>query len=62
MPGLGRTISHTCNGEKEKCEVGGGVSYHANISEPACACYKCNRIICLVTIKYSLPGWFFVYY
>ena len=24
MPGLGRAISDTCNGEKEKCEAEGG--------------------------------------
>ena len=31
MPGLGRAISDTCNGEKEKCEAGavGGGRYHA---------------------------------
>ena len=32
MPGLGRAISDTCDGEKEKCEAGwggGGRGYHA---------------------------------
>ena len=25
MPGFGRAISDTCDGEKEKCKAGGGV-------------------------------------
>ena len=38
MPGLGRAISDTCNGEKEKCEAegwGGG----AKTFEPSCALF-----------------------
>ena len=50
MPGLGRAISDTCNGEKEKCEAGVGVSCQ-KLLEPSCdLCYKCSRVSCLMTI------------
>ena len=45
MPGPGRAISDTCNGEKEKCKAGWG--YHAkNFRSEVAHCYEC----CLVTI------------
>ena len=38
MPGLGRAISDTCNGEKEKCEAGGwGEGIMSKTFEPSCA-------------------------
>ena len=43
MPGPGRAISDTCNGEKEKCKAGVGVSCQ-KLLKPSC--YEC----CLVTI------------
>ena len=56
MPGLGRAIPDTCNGEKEKCEAwvggwggGGGVSRQKHLSHVA-PCYKCYRVSCLVII------------
>ena len=42
MPGLGRAISDTCNGEKEKCEAGGGTM--PKTFEPKAPCYKCYRV------------------
>ena len=50
MPGLGRTISDTYTGEKEKCEARGvGVSCQKLLGQVA-PCYKCYRVSCLVTI------------
>ena len=51
MHGLGRAISDTCNGEKEKCEAGGRgeVSCQKLLSKVA-PCYKRYRVSCLVTI------------
>ena len=37
MPGLGRALPDTYNGEKEKCEAGGGGRYHAKTFEQSCA-------------------------
>ena len=45
MPGLGRAISDTCNGEKEKYEAGGGVSCQKLLSHVA-PYYKCYRVSC----------------
>ena len=49
MPGLGRAISDTCNGEKEKCEAEGEVSCQKLLSQVA-PCHKSYRVSCLVTI------------
>ena len=49
MHGLGRAIPDTCNGEKEKCEAGGGGGgkvYQKLLSKDA-PCYKCYRVSCL---------------
>ena len=39
MHGLGRAIPDTCNGEKEKCVVGGGVSCQKLLSKGV-PCYE----------------------
>ena len=41
MPGFGRAISDTCDGEKEKCK-GGGVSCQTHLKQnaPFYECYE----------------------
>ena len=55
MPGLGRAVTDTCIGEKEKCEAAdtcigekekceaGGGCIMPKTLDPSCACYKCYR-------------------
>ena len=50
MHGLGRAIPDTCNGEKEKCEAGGGGGVSCQLLSKVAPCYKCYRVSCLVTI------------
>ena len=49
MPGFGRTISDTCDGEKEKCE-GEGVSCQTLLKQKCALFMSVMKITCLVTI------------
>ena len=41
MPGFGRAISVTCDGEKEKCNEGGGGGHAKHFSSKIAPFYEC---------------------